>query len=95
MTREEAIAEAAKREKNKSKHMTHKVWRAVEVEDGVWKPQLIDNPRHVLQQGMKDARDIFFGGGTVGEFHAVAEKMLLARCQLTIDQIEGADQTRQ
>lgn len=42
MTRDEAEAEAAKRERHKSKHMTNKRWAAVNW-DGEWKVRLIDN----------------------------------------------------
>ena len=87
MTEDEANIEAAKREKNKSKFLNHKRWKAVYDESKGWGVRLEDSPHHVVNETKNKTKEAFFSGN-FESFIAAAGEHLIARCAATIDDYE-------
>mgnify|MGYP003387567796 CR=1 FL=1 len=87
MTKDEAIIEAAKREKNKSKHLNHKRWSAVHDNVKGWGVVLEDTPQHVFEQSRAEAKEAFFNND-MNAFQEACGKNLLAKCNMVTDSFE-------
>ena len=68
MTEDEASAEAAKRERHKSKHLRHKRWEAREQPDGSWKPALVDIAQPTVNRPNTVAFDPLVVGAVISIF---------------------------
>jgi hypothetical protein len=88
MDKNEAVALAEKRNKHKSPSLKDKAWQAVE-QDGEWKVILVETKeakiakaKKLEQEALADAREAFFGGGTIGDFNDAASRMFSARMEM-------------
>jgi hypothetical protein len=86
MGREEAEAQAAKREAHKPRRLTAKRWEARYVDDVKgWQPRLVDCPLHLEREAdrkREEARRLLMLGDA--RFFDVAGEALLARCKAAI-----------
>ena len=76
MTKEEAQCEAEKREKNKSKYLSHKHWSAVHNSAKGWHVTLVDNQRYLQQEALKKGRAAFQAGDLNGFMEAASASMM-------------------
>lgn len=83
MTQEDAITEAAKREKHKPHSLSHKVWEPVHNSVKGWHVALVDTALHAAQKKHDEAisklRDAYRTGDLRGLIDAASDA-LLARC---------------
>lgn len=83
MTREDAEALAAKREKHKPKSMQHKRWEAVHTSTKGWHAALVDCPHVEATSAGRRALDALHRGD-MGAFRDAAAEALIARCKAAL-----------
>lgn len=86
MTEVEAIAEAAKRELHKSKHLKLKVWAARHDSIKGWHPALVDNQKAIAAEAMNKAHNAAQIGDLEGFINNSMEAMFAnVKDELAVD----------
>jgi hypothetical protein len=86
MTQEEAIAEAAKREKHKPKTLTHKSWRAVHSSEKGWHTALVDTYQTVVARARQAGKS-----GDLRAFMNESYNAIMMKIQEDLDYREPND----
>lgn len=92
MTKEEAIAEASKREKHKSRTLYHKVWAAQHNSVKGWHVALVDNHQYQAEVARVRARKAA-QQGDLGGFMEAASDAMMAGVRAALSRLLEDDQS--